>query len=105
MSAYSLILLAGIRLRIVEPNLNRPFKIPGGHYALCLLVLPPLALITFMIAITMVDHSVTLFGRDRFDVLGIEIGWYGLAGLIAILSGPLLYPVFHRRFQRQDLPL
>jgi amino acid transporter len=104
-SAYSLIFLAGIRLRIVEPNLNRPFKIPGGHYALCLLVLPPLALITFMVAITMVDHSVTLFGRDRFDVLGIEIGWYGLAGLIAILSGPLLYPVFHRRFQRQDLPL
>ena len=104
-SAYSLIFLAGIRLRIVEPNLNRPFKIPGGHYALCLLVLPPLVLITFMVAITMVDHSVTLFGRDRFDVLGIEIGWYGLAGLIAILSGPLLYPVFHRRFQRQDLPL
>ena len=51
-----------------------------------------------MIAITLTDHSVTLWGQDRFGFMGIEIGWYGLAGLIAILSGPLLYPVLYRRY-------
>ena len=33
-----------------------------------------------------------LWGRDRFDLLGLELGWYGVAGLV--ISGPLLYPVF-----------
>jgi amino acid transporter len=101
-SAYALIFLAALRLRFLEPDLARPFKIPGGKYALTLLILPPMALIIFMIAITLVDHSLTLWGRDRFEFLGIEIGWYGLAGLIAILSGPLFYPLFHRRYQRSE---
>lgn len=97
-SAYALIFLAAVRLRFVAPDLERPFRIPGGKYLLILIVLPPMALIMLMIAITLTDHSVTLWGRDRFGFMGIEIGWYGLAGLIAILSGPLLYPVLYRRY-------
>jgi hypothetical protein len=30
----------------------------------------------------------------------MHIGWYGLAGLLAILSGPLLYPIFRFKNQR-----
>ena len=99
-SAYALIFLAAVRLRFVEPDLARPFRIPGGKYTLILIVLPPMALIMLMIGITLTDHSVMLWGRDRFGFIGIEIGWYGLAGLIAILSGPLLYPVLYRRYHR-----
>jgi len=89
-------------LRYVEPDLERPFKIPGGNTALILLVLPPLSLIGFIIALTLVDHSVTLWGFDRFGFLGLEIGWYGLAGMTAILSGPLVYRLFYRRTRLPD---
>jgi hypothetical protein len=62
-----------------------------------LLVLPPMALIVLMVTITLGDHSLMLWGQDRFSLLGIEIGWYGLAGLIAILSGPLLYRLLRQK--------
>lgn len=101
-SAYTLIFLAAVRLRYVEPDLERPFKIPGGNTALALLVLPPLSLIGFIIALTLVDHSVTLWGFDRFGFLGLEIGWYGLAGMTAILSGPFVYRLFYRRTRLTD---
>jgi amino acid transporter len=101
-SAYTLIFLAAVRLRYVEPDLERPFKIPGGNTALTLLVLPPLSLIGFIIALTLVDHSVTLWGFDRFGFLGLEIGWYGLAGMTAILSGPFVYQLFYRRTRLTD---
>jgi amino acid transporter len=101
-SAYTLIFLAAVRLRYVEPDLERPFKIPGGNTALALLVLPPLSLIGFIIALTLVDHSVTLWGFDRFGFLGLEIGWYGLAGMTAILSGPFVYQLFYRRNRLTD---
>jgi amino acid transporter len=101
-SAYTLIFLAAVHLRYVEPDLERPFKIPGGNTALILLVLPPLSLIGFIIALTLVDHSVTLWGFDRFGFLGLEIGWYGLAGMTAILSGPFVYRLFYRRTRLPD---
>jgi amino acid transporter len=101
-SAYTLIFLAAVRLRYVEPDLERPFKIPGGNTALTLLVLPPLSLIGFIIALTLVDHSLTLWGFDRFGFLGLEIGWYGLAGMTAILSGPFVYQLFYRRNRLTD---
>ena len=62
---------------------------------LAVLIMPPICLIAFMMSITLGDHSVMLWGRDRFDLLGLELGWYGVAGLSALLSGPLLYPVFN----------
>ena len=71
----------------------RPFRIPGGTYTLAILIIPPLCLIAFMMSITITDHSVTLWGLDSVNLLGLEIGWYGIAGLAALLSGPLLYPL------------
>jgi amino acid transporter len=96
-SSYALIFIAAVRLRITEPDLVRPFKIPGGKIAMILLVLPPMALIVLMVTITLGDHSLMLWDHDRFSLLGLEIGWYGLAGLVAILSGPLLYPLLSKQ--------
>jgi len=79
-----------------EPSLVRPFKIPGSTLTLSVLIVPPLCLIAFMMSITITDHSVNLWGLDRFSLLGLEIGWYGIAGLAALLSGPVLYPLLAR---------
>ena len=95
-ASYALIFVAAVRLRVREPGLVRPFRIPGGTYTLAILIIPPLCLIAFMISITITDQSVELWGLDRFNLLGIGIGWYGIAGLVALLSGPLLYPLLAR---------
>ena len=55
-----------------------------------------------MMSITFGDHSVMLWGRDRFDLLGLELGWYGVAGLSALLSGPLLYLMLTRGNGRSE---
>ena len=98
-ASYALIFVAAVRLRVREPGLVRPFKIPGGTFTLATLIVPPLCLIAFMMSITITDHSVSLWGLDRFNLLGVEIGWYGIAGLTALLSGPLLYPLLARKLR------
>ena len=92
-ASYALIFIAAVRLRAKEPGLVRPFTIPGGTSTLVILIVPPLCLIAFMMSITITDQSVILWGLDRFNLLGLEIGWYGIAGLVALLSGPVLYPL------------
>jgi amino acid transporter len=95
-ASYALIFIAAVRLRMREPGLMRPFRIPGGTLTLSSLIVPPLCLIAFMMSITITDHSVNIWGLDRFNLLGLEVGWYGIAGLMALLSGPLLYPLLAR---------
>ena len=95
-ASYALIFIAAVRLRAKEPSLVRPFTIPGGTCTLVILIVPPLCLIAFMISITITDQSVVLWGLDRFNFLGLEIGWYGIAGLVALLSGPVVYPLLAR---------
>ena len=92
-ASYALIFIAAVRLRAKEPGLVRPFTIPGGTSTLVILIVPPLCLIAFIMSITITDQSVILWGLDRFNLLGLEIGWYGIAGLVALLSGPVLYPL------------
>ena len=95
-ASYSLIFIAAVRLRTKEPGLVRPFTIPGGTCTLVILIVPPLCLIAFMMSITITDQSIVLWGLDRFNLLGLGIGWYGIAGLVALLSGPVLYPLLAR---------
>ena len=95
-ASYALIFIAAVRLRAKEPSLVRPFTIPGGTCTLVILIVPPLCLIAFMMGITITDQSVVLWGLDRFNFLGLEIGWYGIAGLVALLSGPVVYPLLAR---------
>jgi amino acid transporter len=92
-ASYALIFIAAVRLRAKEPGLVRHFTIPGGTSTLVILIVPPLCLIAFMMSITITDQSIVLWGLDRFNLLGLEIGWYGIAGLVALLSGPVLYPL------------
>jgi amino acid transporter len=67
--------LTGLRLR--EPNLARPYRVPGGVLVTILIGLPPLAL---MIAAGFLNHS---------ERLGSINGL--LFGAIIIAAGPLLY--------------
>ncbi|MBM13502.1 MAG: hypothetical protein CME57_02905 [Halieaceae bacterium] len=99
-TSYALIFCAAVTLRITEPNLERPFKIPGGLPVLIALVLPAVCLIIFMIWITLTDQSVTVWGLHKFEVFGIHIGWYGLSGLLGIISGPVLYTIFRLKNER-----
>ena len=95
-ASYALILVAAVRLRAREPDMIRPFRIPGGTYTLAILIIPPLCLIAFMMSITITDQSTVFWGLNSFNLLGLEVGWYGIAGLVALLSGPLLYPLLAR---------
>jgi hypothetical protein len=45
-----------------------------------------------------IDRSTVLFNFDGFRLLGVDIGWYGIAGFLALASGPLLYPLLRARY-------
>ncbi len=74
MLSYIPILISGVVLRIREPNLPRPFRIPLPTWALALYIVLPIA-----IAI----YALFTNGSD-----------YLTGGLIAVLSGPIAYLLF-----------
>jgi len=77
-SAYILIFVAACVLRVKEPKLARPFKVPlktVGFVAMCV---PPV-LIAFSV----------------FFISGID---YFVGGLLALLSGPIAYTIFKRKY-------
>ncbi len=77
-SAYVLIFIAACVLRVKEPDLDRPFKIPLGTKGFVAMCISPV-LIAFA----------TLFisGTDYF-----------LGGMLALLTGPVAYFVFKRKY-------
>ena len=93
-SAYVLIFISAVRLRIKEPNLKRPFRVPFGTAGMVAMVIPPILIVIFTIYVNAIDRSTTIFGFTGFRLLGIDVGWYGIAGFVALLSGPVLYSVF-----------
>ena len=96
--SYTVIFVSAVRLRFREPGLDRPFRIPLGTTGMIAMVTPPVALVVLTLYLTAIDRSVVLLGSDGFSVLGMEIGWYGIAGFVALLSGPLLYPFMKNRY-------
>ena len=98
-SAYALIFFSAIALRIKEPRLERPFRIPLGTVGLSVLLLLPLGLIALTLWMTLQDRSVLWAGVSSLQVLGLETGWYGAAGLLALASGPATYAL-RRRLSR-----
>lgn len=85
----SLELVSFLVLRYREPNLERPFKIPGGWVVAVLLCLLPCACIATGILIQMKDHGV-------FEAI--------MSPLLVMSTGPLLYPLaaeHHRRMMLQ----
>ena len=90
-AAYALILISAVRLRVREPTLKRPFRVPLGTGGLALLIVPPLALIGLVIYLAIVDRSMTIGGTSELSVLGLSTGWYGAVSVFALASGPLIY--------------
>ena len=78
MFAYAIWFLAGITLRIKEPDLPRPFKIWGGVKTLIAITVVPI-IICF----------VTLFTNGSSYLIG---------GSIGLLTGPLAYLLFKRMY-------
>jgi hypothetical protein len=68
------------------------------------MVTPPILIVLFTIYVNAIDRSTVLFDIDGFQLLGVDIGWYGIAGFIALLSGPLLYPLFRACYGGPDIP-
>ncbi len=77
--------IALIVLRIREPRLERPFRIPGGMLGICLLAAPPTAL---MIAAFVRNAHEALYGVPAL-----------LVGAVVVALGPLLYVATGRHRQ------
>jgi amino acid transporter len=93
-SAYVLIFLSAVRLRVTDPDLKRPFRVPLGTGGMIAMVIPPIAIVVFTIYVNAIDRSTELLGVTGFTLLGQDVGWYGIAGFAALFSGPVLYYVF-----------
>ena len=78
MAAYVLIFISACILRIREPDMERPFRVPLGNKAFIAMCISPI-LIAFVALFTS--------GTDYF-----------LGGVIALFSGPLAYFIFRRRY-------
>jgi len=103
-SAYVLIFISAVRLRIKEPELKRPFRVPLGTAGMVAMVIPPILIVIFTIYVNAIDRSTVLLGFNGFRVFGVNIGWYGIAGFIALFSGPVLYYVFRGVYGGPAIP-
>ena len=93
-SAYVLIFISAVVLRVKEPDLKRPFRVPFGTAGMVAMIIPPILIVLFTIYVNAIDRSTVLLGLDGFNLLGVDVGWYGIAGFAALFSGPVLYYVF-----------
>lgn len=93
---YILIFVAAVRLRQKEPNLERPFRIRGGTAVLAAVCAPAVLIALLTLYTNAIDTSTTIFGREGFSFLGITLGWYGIGGLIGLVSGPIAYVIFKK---------
>jgi len=78
MAAYVLIFISACILRIREPDLERPFKIPIGTKGLIAMCIPP---------VTIAILALFISGTDYF-----------LGGVLALSSGPVAYFIFKRKY-------
>lgn len=77
-SAYVLIYISAMILRKKIPDEERPFKIPGGYGFLCLVCIMPI-IVAFL----------------GFFINGTD---YFIGGMIGIVSGPVFYFIWKRRY-------
>lgn len=90
-SAYLLIFIAAVRLRVREPQLRRRFRVPLGTAGMTAMVFPPIIIVLLLIYLTAIDRSIEILGTTGFSLLGMDIGWYGIAGFLALVTGPPVY--------------
>jgi amino acid transporter len=75
-------------LRLREPDLERPYRVPGGIIGAALLGLPPMALLVLALV---KNERETAFGMNAL-----------LFGLLVMAAGPLLYVATKGRFNRPE---
>jgi hypothetical protein len=51
----------------------------------------PILIVAFTIHVNAIDHSTELRGSTGSKLLGVDLGWCGIVGSIALFSGPALY--------------
>jgi len=78
MSAYVLIFISACILRIKEPELERPFKVPFANKGFIAMCIPPI-IVAFL--------ALFISGTDYF-----------VGGVLAILTGPAAYFLFKRKY-------
>jgi len=78
MSAYTLIFIAACILRVREPDLPRPFKVPVGTKVFIAMCIPSLIIIFVAFFIN---------GTDYF-----------VGGMAALVTGPVMYFIFKRKY-------
>ena len=78
MAAYVLIFISACILRVREPDLERPFKVPFGTAGFVAMCIPPVVIACVALFIS---------GTDYF-----------LGGVLALATGPLAYVVFRRKY-------
>ena len=78
MSAYALIFISACILRVKEGSLPRPFKVPIGTKAFIAMCIPSLIIIFVAFFIN---------GTDYF-----------VGGMAALVTGPIMYLIFKRRY-------
>jgi len=78
MSAYALIFISACILRVKEGDLPRPFRIPIGTKAFIAMCIPALIIVFLALFIS---------GTDYF-----------VGGMAALLSGPIMYFIFKRKY-------
>ncbi len=78
MAAYVLIFISACILRIKEPDMDRPFKVPLGTRGFIAMCVPPLSIAFIALFIN---------GTDYF-----------VGGMLALLSGPVAYFIFRRKY-------
>jgi len=91
---YLFIFVAAIRLRQKEPGLERPFRIWGNAAVLAAICAPAIFIALLTLYTNAIDTSTTVFGHASFSIFGFTIGWYGIGGLIGLVSGPVAYLIF-----------
>jgi amino acid transporter len=78
MAAYVLIFVSACILRVREPDLERPFKVPFGTKGFIAMCIPP---------VTIAFLALFISGTDYF-----------VGGLLALSTGPAAYFIFKRKY-------
>jgi amino acid transporter len=103
-SSYVVIFVAAVALRVKEPGLRRPFRVPFGTTGMVAMVVPPILIVLFTIYVNATDRSTSIAGFTGMKLLGVNVGWYGIGGFIALASGPVCYFVFRSLFGGPTTP-
>ncbi len=91
---YLLIFVAAVRLRQKEPGLERPFRIWGNTAILAAICAPAVFIALLTLYTNAIDTSTAILGHASFTAFGFTFGWYGIGGVLAMLSGPVAYLIF-----------